>query len=266
MLHFSRLSFRTNSSFTILASSACHYHPALRALSTPAASTGAFTISDALATDHRELEAYYSKMLDTSTTGDLETRQRYQNQFSWLLAKHVVGEEIVVYPAYEKYLGALGHATAVEERASHQRTKEDLEYFQRIYPHSDEFEPKLRALMKELSKHIKKTEHEDLPKLESALVHGGKGDTMELAKSFRRTQMFLPSRAHPWQPNEGTLFETVSSLLATPIDVLGDMFRRYPEEEDLEKTEKDYEQQLEKKKEVRKGKNKREEERGWVID
>lgn len=77
----------------------------------------AWTISDVVKEDHRELKAYYHKMIGEH---DTDTKERYKNQFSWLLAKHAVGEEIVLYPAYEKYMGAFGKQAADKDRMSHQ--------------------------------------------------------------------------------------------------------------------------------------------------
>lgn len=76
------------------------------------------TISDAVGDDHRQLRAYYHKLVGEL---DADTKERYKNQFSWLLAKHAVSEELVLYPAYEKYLGAFGRQAADRDRESHQK-------------------------------------------------------------------------------------------------------------------------------------------------
>ena len=76
------------------------------------------TISSVITEDHRELEAYYRKMLVDQHP---EVKERYKNQFSWLLAKHAIGEEIVLYPAYEKYLGEAGRKSADKNREEHQQ-------------------------------------------------------------------------------------------------------------------------------------------------
>jgi len=215
-------------------------HSFFRSVATITSPSGGYTISEVVSEDHRELEAYSHKMLGTH---DSDTKERYKNQFSWLLAKHAVGEEIVLYPAYEKYLGSFGKEAADRDRLNYHQTKELLEYFQRLYPDSYEFGPKLRELMVGLRKHIRATEDNELPRLEKALKEReheeGENAAIELAKSFRRTQMFIPTRAHPWMPNKPP-FETVVGFLSTPIDQLGDMFRKFPEEADLERTEEEY--------------------------
>lgn len=73
-------------------------------------------ISDAIKKDHRELEEYYNKII---TSTDVEEKTRFQNQFTWELARHSHGEELVVYPAFEKHL-ANGKSMADKDRDEHQ--------------------------------------------------------------------------------------------------------------------------------------------------
>lgn len=79
--------------------------------------TAADRVSDVVFRDHRELEDYYDKILRAT---DHDTKARWQNQFTWELARHSVAEELVTYPAFEKNLGAHGKAMAEKDRAEHQ--------------------------------------------------------------------------------------------------------------------------------------------------
>jgi len=72
-------------------------------------------ISDAIKRDHREIEDYYAKVLDSTT--DKEKTQ-WQNQFTWELARHSIGEELVVYPQFEKLLPD-GRSMADKDRKEH---------------------------------------------------------------------------------------------------------------------------------------------------
>jgi hemerythrin superfamily protein len=58
-------------------------------------------VIDVIKTDHREIEDYYNKILNSTT--DKEKIQ-WQNQFTWELARHSPGEELVMYPQFEKKL------------------------------------------------------------------------------------------------------------------------------------------------------------------
>jgi hypothetical protein len=51
---------------------------------------------------------------------DYDAKTRWQNQFAWELARHSIGEELVVYPAMEKNLWAKGKELAEKDRAEHQ--------------------------------------------------------------------------------------------------------------------------------------------------
>jgi hypothetical protein len=73
------------------------------------------SVSEVIKQDHRELEQYYNQII-SSTDHDVQTR--YQNLFVWELARHSVGEEIVVYPVMEKQL-ADGKKIADQDRKEH---------------------------------------------------------------------------------------------------------------------------------------------------
>ncbi|RJE19512.1 hypothetical protein PHISCL_08154 [Aspergillus sclerotialis] len=177
-------------------------------------------IIDAIKTDHREIEDYYNKVLNSATEKE---KVQWQNQFTWELARHSIGEELVVYPQFEKNLPD-GRAIADKDRKEHQSVKEQLKKFQNMKPSDPEFEPTIKGLMQDLSQHIKEEESQDLPKLEDAL---STAESEELAKSFGRTKMFVPSRSHPSTPDKPP-FETAIGLMTAPIDHLADLFRKWP--------------------------------------
>lgn len=75
------------------------------------------TISEAITKDHQELATYYNEVINNPD--NLDQQQRYGNQFVWELARHSVGEELIVYPAFEKHLGARGKEMAEKDRKEH---------------------------------------------------------------------------------------------------------------------------------------------------
>lgn len=77
----------------------------------------ASAISAAIKKDHRELEEYYNNIINAK---DHDEATRWQNQFTWELARHSIAEELVVYPAFEKNLGAKGKEMADKDRDEHQ--------------------------------------------------------------------------------------------------------------------------------------------------
>jgi hemerythrin-like domain-containing protein len=197
-------------------------------------------LMDAIKKDHRELEEYYNIIV---SSGDTDEQIRFQNKFTWELARHAIGEELVVYPALEKHLRD-GTETADKDRDEHQtvlaqsaslssvmtliavQIKEKLQKFQDMHPSDPAFMPTLKSMMADLAKHIDEEETTDFVKLESAITPK---ESERLSKSFGRTKMFVPTRSHPNTPNKPP-FETVVGLLAAPIDHLADMFRKWPDD------------------------------------
>ncbi|KAJ5731378.1 uncharacterized protein N7483_005886 [Penicillium malachiteum] len=102
--------------------------------------------------------------------------------------------------------------------------KELLKAFQNMQPSDPQFEPALESLMSDLSKHIREEESEDLSKLEDNLLTEESND---LAASFGRIKIFVPSRSHPSAPDKPP-FETAVGLMTAPIDHLADLFRSWP--------------------------------------
>jgi hemerythrin superfamily protein len=78
------------------------------------------SISQSITKDHRELEHYYQEIINST---DHDHQERFGNQFTWELARHSVGEELVVYPAFEKHLGVKGKEMAESDRKEHHRVR-----------------------------------------------------------------------------------------------------------------------------------------------
>lgn len=83
-------------------------------------------VSDPIIKDHRELRDYFKKIM-AAKEDDHDTQVRYQNQFVWELARHSIGEELVVYPAMQKHLGEQGKKMADKDREEHQKVDLSLE-------------------------------------------------------------------------------------------------------------------------------------------
>lgn len=76
----------------------------------------AIRVSELIKNDHQELRGAYHQILSAQTNDD---RVRWQNQFTWELARHSIGEELVVYPEMELKLNN-GKAMAQHDREEHQ--------------------------------------------------------------------------------------------------------------------------------------------------
>ena len=62
---------------------------------------------------------YHDQYKRAHERGDTEAQSRWANQLRWEIARHAVGEEIVVYPLMEKHLGAKGLQLADHDRQEH---------------------------------------------------------------------------------------------------------------------------------------------------
>ncbi|KAK9386044.1 hypothetical protein V1515DRAFT_538579 [Lipomyces mesembrius] len=179
-------------------------------------------IIDAVKHDHREIEKCYDSIVKADNN---DTRTRWANQFVWEVARHSIGEEILLYPAFEKYIQG-GKAVANEDRTEHQTVKDDLYKFQNMQSSDKDFIPSLTTIMNELKEHMRNEEEVQLPQIEKALSDD---ESIKLAKSFSRTKHFVPTHSHPSAPNKPP-FETPVALLTAPIDKLMDIFKKFPSE------------------------------------
>jgi len=180
-------------------------------------------ITETISEDHRAIRNAYEQVVSAK---DADSIDRWRNQFVWQLARHSIGEELVVYPAMEKHLGAEGHKLAQNDRDQHQVVKEELIHLQGINANDSNLIKSIKSIMDTLEQHIEEEETNDLPKLEKAMAED---ENESLAKSFVRTKAFVPSRSHPNAPNKPP-FETAIGLLTAPIDHIGDLFRKFPDE------------------------------------
>ncbi|KAK4871019.1 hypothetical protein LT330_000256 [Penicillium expansum] len=182
-------------------------------------------ISEAIKDDHRRLESYYNIIMNSE---DEDEQTRFQNQFTWELARHAIAEELVVFPALEKARSD-GKEKIDDDRREHSALKEMLYVFQDLNCSDPRFLPTITMLMEGLAKHMRDEESNDLVILEETLTSD---ESEKLGQSLSRTKMFLPSRSHPYDL-ENPRFETVADLLMAPLDYLQDLFRRWPEEESM---------------------------------
>ncbi|KAG6919344.1 hypothetical protein DXG01_006891 [Tephrocybe rancida] len=183
------------------------------------------SLMEAIKEDHQEMYEYYDQYCKAK--GNADAQERWSRQLTWEVARHAVGEELVVYPLMESHLGEKGKELADEDRADHQVVKEQLYKLESCKPGTSEHEALLKSIMDHLHEHNDSEEQQDLPLLEPAL---GEEGSKSAAASFTRTKQFVPTRAHPSAPNKPP-FETLAGLMAAPFDKLKDAFSKFPTEE-----------------------------------
>ncbi|KAF9233767.1 hypothetical protein BU15DRAFT_90224 [Melanogaster broomeanus] len=178
-------------------------------MTTTTTATSRTPLRDAVAHDHQEMYDYYDRF--RKHAGDTDAQKRWANQLTWEVARHAVGEEIIVYPLMEKHIGRTGKALADHDREDHQSIKIMLVQLESMH----------------LREHNNSEETKDLPQLEEKLHLD---HSKEAASQFKTTKRFVPTRAHPSAPNEPP-FETLVAFLTAPIDKLKDVFTSFPTEE-----------------------------------
>lgn len=62
---------------------------------------------------------YHDQYKRAKERGDADAQARWTRQLTWEIARHAVGEEIVVYPLMEKHLGQQGKELADHDREEH---------------------------------------------------------------------------------------------------------------------------------------------------
>ena len=62
---------------------------------------------------------YHDQYKRARTRGDVDAQGRWARQLIWEIARHAVGEEIVVYPLMERHLGEKGKQLAAHDREEH---------------------------------------------------------------------------------------------------------------------------------------------------
>ncbi|KAI0821102.1 hypothetical protein BC629DRAFT_1587415 [Irpex lacteus] len=193
------------------------------------------TLFQAIKEDHEEMYEYHDQYKRAKERGDVDAQTRWYHQLRWEIARHAVGEEIVVYPLMEKYLGEKGKKLADHDREEHQSVKEHLYKLEGLQAGTEEFDALLTKTMASLHHHNDDEEIDDLPALEAVI---GQDAAKEAAVSFKKTKKFVPTRAHPSAPNQPPL-ETFAGFLAAPIDKLMDAFASFPTEEEKDAAEEE---------------------------
>ncbi|KAL0958956.1 hypothetical protein HGRIS_014268 [Hohenbuehelia grisea] len=183
------------------------------------------SLTDAIKEDHQEMYEYHDNY--KKAAGDADAQARWARQLTWEIARHAVGEEIIVYPLMEQHLGDEGLRLANQDREEHFIVKKLLSHLETLTPGTSEYDKTIAQVMDHLHEHNDSEEQKDLPLLEPKL---GTEGSKEAASSFSRTKKFVPTRAHPGAPDRPP-FETLVGFLQAPIDKLKDAFAKFPTEE-----------------------------------
>ncbi|KAI0826677.1 hypothetical protein BC628DRAFT_1320071 [Trametes gibbosa] len=188
------------------------------------------TLFESIKEDHEEMYEYHDQYNRARDRDDVDAQARWARQLTWEIARHAVGEEIVVYPLMEKHLGDEGKKLADHDREEHHSVKEQLYKLESLQPGSEEYHTLVTIMMKSLHHHNDDEEIKDLPMLEPII---GEQASKDAALSFKKTKKLVPTRTHPSIPNQPP-FETLLGFLEAPIDKIKDYFTSFPTSEEMQ--------------------------------
>lgn len=119
----------------------------------------------ALKAEHRLVEKAFEAALQT-TEGDVVKREMLLTKIAYLLTKHAVEEENVIYPALAEH----GHADEAREFVEDHRKTKAFIYELRTIPTDDvRWRSTLQGFFTELQTHIREEEDEIFPRFEQEL-------------------------------------------------------------------------------------------------
>jgi len=156
-------------------------------------------------------------------TSELEKKQQLAYQVIRELSMHSAAEELVLYPAFDKYMnnGREMHEHSLQE---HQLVKENLYNLDSMKIEDPNFVTVFKKAMALLDHHIQQEENEFLPKLKAAV------DTKtltELGSTFLDAKKLAPTRPHPSAPKEG-IAAAAANVVAGQVDRLRDSLESRP--------------------------------------
>ena len=159
---------------------------------------------------------YHDQYKRSWERGDVDAQARWARQLTWEIARHAVGEEIVMYPLMERYLGEKGKQLADHDREEHlvsshfstrtaatthlrrQQVKQELYKLESLSPGTDEYHTLITRMMTALHHHNDDEEIKDLPLLEPAI---GKEASKRAAQEFKTTKKLAPTRYTTYCPH-----------------------------------------------------------------
>lgn len=148
-----------------------------------------------LAADHRELEDLFSQI--ESQPVDHPRRRELAHRLTAELVRHIVAEELHLYPAVRKHVPH-GAAMADNELADHARAERMLKELEDLSVDDPRFNDTIAKLKLDVASHVREEEHELFPKLAATLPP----ETLdELGRLVRRARENAPTRPYPLLPN-----------------------------------------------------------------
>jgi hypothetical protein len=185
-------------------------------------------IEEIIIQDHNETREVYKKYCTELVKDE---KKKWYRQLIYLIAKHSIAEEVVLYPLVREKVHN-GDIMADLDIEQTRRIKEQLVNIQEnVNWDSPEFDLRVKALWSDILKHMEKEETEDLKVIPLQIPLQ---DRIDAGRKFENRKFLAPSRPHLHVPDENPTMETLVGLLMAPIDKFKDLFVKFPTKEECE--------------------------------
>ncbi|OZJ04306.1 hypothetical protein BZG36_03162 [Bifiguratus adelaidae] len=176
------------------------------------------SIIDLVIDDHEEVRSLwkqYQSEPDQKAKGDIKDKVVYN------VAVHSHAEELVLYAAFEAFMGAKGKELADISRAEHREIKKEYYRLDRLKHTDPNLESEMQRAYDEFNHHAKHEENEILPEFSKSV---NEDQLKSLGGAFTMIKTTVPTRPHPSAPDTPGL-EALFGTAVAPVDWLRDLFR-----------------------------------------
>jgi hemerythrin-like domain-containing protein len=147
--------------------------------------------------DHREVAQLFTRF-ERAGDGAHQTKRALVDAMIEALSLHAGIEEVVFYPAVRgEVKGA--NDDVLEAIEEHHIVKVLLRELEDLDPASERFDAKVTVLIENVRHHVKEEEEELFPEVRERL---GRNRLLDLGDEMRTARSTVPSRPHPYAPDE----------------------------------------------------------------
>ncbi|CAG8606829.1 16953_t:CDS:2, partial [Funneliformis caledonium] len=169
--------------------------------------------------DHSIIKTLWKRFNDEK---DDNERQKIANTLIREISLHSATEEIVLYPLVEKHMDD-GKKFADHNREEHLQIKKDAYKLDTMKLHDEGYTDLMSKIMKEFDEHSTDEEENQFPLLKEKV---GSEELQKLAAEFEKTRKMVPTRPHPFAPDQPPK-ETIVGTATAPIDKARDETREF---------------------------------------
>lgn len=162
--------------------------------------------------DHGNVEELFRRF-ETCEPSDHEELARIRDKVIEHLAKHSQIEEQIFYPSVRAKLGDENAFEVLEGLEEHHVVKQTLTELEKMAPRHDRFRAKMTVLIESVRHHVKEEEEELFEKVRE---HFSMEELNEMGEAMENIKPAVPSRAHPFAPDQPPL----NILVGLPVAVI----------------------------------------------